>query len=567
MEGSAAADTMTTSHHTQGGGGAPQQYMQQMHQQGGVTFVPLSAEGLAGAGVGDGTFPQGVMLTAENLSQLGLPGASLVHAPDGYSTSYSGGYGAPLDPHSAAMMGYSSTAAYDPATMAMLQQYADSFSNMNYAQQAQSYQAQIDASNAAASMHSGYAPYGGTSYPVMDPAYAYDPHYLSKMMSYAVPSDGSVPMLYDPSSITLVDPSSLPYGTMMAPSSEMPTSYQHPTYSDATTASQALSSGSIVSIGNPIGSGMNYSGYMPHSNYYMPSAPIPNGSAARGAGMTLPPPVAQQPAKQSSASTTDYKAYDTAASSNPSDAAETLPPGYGADEAEETGGRRSRRKAAIAGSKRTAMMAAGTLQDDIWDMEAPVKRKSAKGRTLTTSNKYARTDDPASAATTESSAPHIIGFDQATGLPIYSAAVDDIEDADAIEAEDSRSSKLPAPASQGYMSHTRDHMRATNVTASALPRIQSVPGMSHAVVEDSCTAVFSHTPYAHAGYCSYLDLYSKLQRFINNAMRPGERYRCFPRLPCLLWTDPGLLVGEFMIISNEFPSFFLVWYVRALLCD
>lgn len=41
--------------------------------------------------------------------------------------------------------------------------------------------------------------------------------------------------------------------------------------------------------------------------------------------------------------------------------------------------------------------------------------------------------------------------------------------------------------------------------------------------------------------------------------RPDEGYQCYRRLPCAMWTDPGALVGEFMVISHDSPGFFLVW--------
>ena len=40
---------------------------------------------------------------------------------------------------------------------------------------------------------------------------------------------------------------------------------------------------------------------------------------------------------------------------------------------------------------------------------------------------------------------------------------------------------------------------------------------------------------------------------------PNEVYSAFPRLPCMLWTNPSAAVGEFMVMSHEFPTFFLNW--------
>ena len=41
--------------------------------------------------------------------------------------------------------------------------------------------------------------------------------------------------------------------------------------------------------------------------------------------------------------------------------------------------------------------------------------------------------------------------------------------------------------------------------------------------------------------------------------RPSETYRVFARLPCALWTDPASFVGEFLVISRDFPAFNIAW--------
>jgi hypothetical protein len=45
----------------------------------------------------------------------------------------------------------------------------------------------------------------------------------------------------------------------------------------------------------------------------------------------------------------------------------------------------------------------------------------------------------------------------------------------------------------------------------------------------------------------------------------SDHYRTFYRLPCALWTDPASCVGDFVVLSRDFPAFNVNWYAQAAL--
>lgn len=60
------------------------------------------------------------------------------------------------------------------------------------------------------------------------------------------------------------------------------------------------------------------------------------------------------------------------------------------------------------------------------------------------------------------------------------------------------------------------------------------------------------------GYCNYVDLYSKLEKFSKMDVETflAEDYKIYARFPCALWIDPARMVGEFYIVSHLLPGFF-----------
>lgn len=94
---------------------------------------------------------------------------------------------------------------------------------------------------------------------------------------------------------------------------------------------------------------------------------------------------------------------------------------------------------------------------------------------------------------------------------------------------------------------------AGNISSTVMPAPTTVIP-ANVTLDDACRYMLPAAPSAApSGFCSYLDLYRKLQAFTES----GGRHPVFLRLPCTLWTAPAGFVGEFFVISKDFPAFFV----------
>ena len=90
--------------------------------------------------------------------------------------------------------------------------------------------------------------------------------------------------------------------------------------------------------------------------------------------------------------------------------------------------------------------------------------------------------------------------------------------------------RAPPPSESLYVEGTDEHgasdglLRATNVHLASMPVVSSLMHLKHVPIEDACKATgtpqgVSDSSQTPAAYCSYADLYAKLQRIESNVAK------------------------------------------------